>query len=144
MEGKELRIGNCIDFNGMLCIIEEIDGQGVVVDIAETQENEWIDLFQFTPIHLTEEWLLRLGGEKVPHFTVSNSIIIKTKRNQQLSFGCVGTPNFMVFLQELDPDNEDKITDSIPIHNWDYDKDMYVHQLQNLFFALTGEELTIK
>lgn len=134
MEGKELRIGNYVNHNGFAPVT--IDA----VDIIHCQQHPEA----YRPIEITEEWLLKLGGEKIPHFTISNSIIFKTKRNQQLSFGCVGTPNFMVFLQEIDPDNENKITDLIPIHNWDYDKDMYVHQLQNLFFTLSGKELTIK
>ncbi|AQX09837.1 hypothetical protein [Elizabethkingia ursingii] len=141
MKAKELRIGNYLhDRNGNLCKVIELREDGIYAPVIRGA----ITGLPNKPIELTEEWLLKLGGEKLPHFTVSNSIIIKTKRNQELSFGCIGTPNLMVFLQEIDPDNGNKITDLIPIHNWDYDKDMYVHQLQNLFFALTGEELTIK
>ncbi|MCT3673304.1 hypothetical protein HZQ94_08910 [Elizabethkingia anophelis] len=142
MEGKELRIGNYIKHSELHGITEVMAVGKDYIHILFNNETLYESIKWFTPIPLTEEWLLKLGGEKIPHFTISNSIIIKTKRNQQLSFGCVGTPNFMVFLQELDPDNENKITDLIPIHNWDYDKDMYVHQLQNLFFTLSGKELT--
>lgn len=141
IKAHELRIGNLV-----------FDHLGRVQTVAETRADAYIcylsngaklkyKLNTTNPIPLTEEWLLKFGGEKLPHFTVSNSIIIKTKRNQQLSFGCVGNPNFMVFIQEINDD--DKITDLIAIHNWDYDGEMYVHQLQNLYFALVGEELKV-
>ncbi|MDE5530452.1 hypothetical protein KRE43_12755 [Elizabethkingia meningoseptica] len=138
MEIEELRLGNYVQYerNSFHIAVESIE---LVNNLVNATDIEYLE-----PISLTEEWLLKLGGKKIPHFTVTNSIIIKTKRNQQLSFSCVGTPNFMVFLQEIDPDNENKITDLIPIHNWDYDKDMYVHQFQNIYFALNGEELTVK
>ncbi|WP_131828098.1 hypothetical protein [Elizabethkingia anophelis] len=103
----------------MLCVIEEIDGQGVVVDIAESQENEWIDLFQFTPIHLTEEWLVKLGFEK------SDSLSNCTKTTNGYKFDFAG--------------GEVLYLDSVRLKHI-----KYVHQLQNLYFALTGEELTIK
>lgn len=65
LKAKDLRIGNVIDYDGMECIVQEIDEQGVVVYIHETQENEWIDLFQFTPCYLDDEWLERLGYNKI-------------------------------------------------------------------------------
>ncbi len=110
----------------MLCIIEEIDGQGVVVDIAETQENEWIDLFQFTPIHLTEEWLLKFGFE----------IAFADEAFKEALYGDNPvTEDYLIILKNVS-------------NYWFYRnghfKIRYVHQLQNLFFALTGEELTIK
>ena len=95
------------------------------------------------PISLTEEWLLKFGFEKIPHFTISNSLVKSIGRNRQLSIGCVGNPNEMLFLQEIDVDGK-TINDLICLHNWDYDKELHVHQLQNLYYALTREELTIK
>jgi len=61
LQANELRIGNYIDLDGVLCIVREIHSGGVIVFIPETDEEIWIDLFQFTGLSLNEEWLLKLG-----------------------------------------------------------------------------------
>lgn len=61
LETKDLMIGNILDFDGMECVVKEIDELGVVVTIEETGEEEWIDIFQFSPVPVTEEWLIKLG-----------------------------------------------------------------------------------
>lgn len=61
LKAEDLMIGNILDFNGMECVVKEIDNQGVVVWIEETKEEEWIDLFQFSPLPITEDWLFKLG-----------------------------------------------------------------------------------
>jgi len=74
------------------------------------------DIFNVSPIYLTKEWLLRFG------FKASNS-------------GEVYMLNgFHVFTCD---NNEWKSFFRLSPYK-------YVHQLQNLYFALTGEELTIK
>jgi len=142
IQANELRRGNCIDFDGLVSHVKEIDEQGVVVYIPKTEETEWIDLFQFTGIPITEDILLKAGFEKIPHFTISNSLIKDVGRNRQLSIGCVGNPNEMLFIQELVDDGK-TINDLICLHNYDYDKFLFVHRLQNIYHALTGKELTI-
>lgn len=96
------------------------------------------DLISYVP--LTEEWLERLGFERLPHFTVGNTMLKNIGRNRVISVSCVGTPNLMVTLQEV---NGKQVTDLVVVHNYDYDGPMHVHQLQNLYHALTGQELTL-
>jgi len=67
------------------------------------------------PIPLTEEWLIKFGFDGQDY----NLFTIELSRNQ-----------FMILKDEW----------LIVISN----NCKYVHQLQNLYFALTGEELTIK
>ncbi len=154
MDAKQLRIGNIVGRGYMNpsptgskkqydpCDIKSLGIEKVIVnEKLYSKSLIKMDYSNLKPIPLTEEWLLKFGAEKISHFTVSNSIILKLKRNLQLSFGNVGTPNFMVFIQEVDGKY---ISDLMCIHNFDYEKQMYVHQLQNLYFALTGEELTLK
>lgn len=122
MEASELRIGSIIDFDGMKSIVKEIDNQGVVVFIKETDETEWIDLFQFTPITLTEEILLKCGFEKRSdgHFNMfKQSEVDIIICNDFSSWQCDGI-NFSVNCIK------------------------YLHQLQNLYFALIGTELKIE
>jgi hypothetical protein len=73
------------------------------------------------PIPLTEDWLLRFGFDKK---------IVDAEQN----FYQV---NEMV-------DIDDKVYWKFYRNNEGLSKLQYVHQLQNLYFALTGEELTIK
>ena len=83
---------------------------------------------QLKPIPLTEEWLLKAGLEyiqnaeweiKIPDYS------IRISRN--------GFTDEQWFLSILTGFGSQPVTIQIK----------YVHQLQNLYFALTGEELTL-
>ena len=74
----------------------------------------------FEPIPLTEEWLLKFGIYEpigIHNSMFSGLIIVEWNEYTKLYEFCVGDIS-LVFIK-------------------------YVHQLQNLYFALTGEELTI-
>jgi hypothetical protein len=114
MRANELRIGNIIRFSedGAIFTIDSIEQQGL--SVQNEKEIAWINLDEFEPIPLTEDWLLKFGLEKQGlnkfwknplflHFRVENCVFIVNEKYVYLS---------------------------------------HVHQLQNLYFALTGEELT--
>ncbi len=125
MKASELRIGNYLDFDGRICFIEAIDKQGVEVKFLDNGEEEWIDLFQFSPIQITEEWALKFGFEKKNNevFIFKNLIKLNIWNKEcELYLGDRTFVRWMV---------------------WDLDI-IQIHQLQNLYFALTGEELEIK
>lgn len=69
---------------------------------------------------LTEQELLDLGFYKLPHFTISDSIIFDLPNNRTISVGNLGTPNEMVVLTQSDYKDYKKITDVITLHNYDY------------------------
>lgn len=73
----------------------------------------------FEPIPLTEEWLLRFGFN-----TISDRIFFYGNFGYEF-----GITNRAVLKNEK--------------HFVLFPKIKYVHQLQNLYFALTGEELTL-
>jgi hypothetical protein len=121
MKVSELRIGNYVEAEGKI---------GTVTTLAEDTISISVDGYasvphDVDPIPLTEEWLLKLG------------------------FG-MESPGFYSYGEEAMADycyNMDEKT----FHEYYPTSDMnciakceYVHQLQNLYFALTGEELTIK
>lgn len=121
MKANELRINNWVyevdeDFNRLLVQI----GVGDLCDIECSIDNEG----DYEPIPLTAEWLEKFGFEnssiKDKFYTKNTSLAISIVGNKfrfiQGNFVC------QLILRELD----------------------YVHQLQNLYFALTGEELTIQ
>lgn len=93
-------------------------------------------------IPLTEDILVNWCGAVLNN----RSKILKVywlhlKRNLYLTFSDVGTTNFTASIICMD---ENDIIDCNIIHNWDYDKDLHLHQLQNIYFALAGQELEVK
>lgn len=75
----------------------------------------------YDPIPITPEWLERLGFEKMP------------PKNHWEEYWDKGILRLYI--------TDGKISPIAVIHS---KKPKYVHQLQNLYHALTGEELTIK
>jgi len=76
----------------------------------------------FKPIPLTEEWLLKFGF-KDGYFGFSKSVLSLNLKSESVSFSFSKTS--LTQIKGV----------IFPKH---------VHQLQNLYFALTNEELTIK
>jgi hypothetical protein len=70
----------------------------------------------YEPLPLTEEWLIKFGFEKTPlHYFKKDGIILSV---EDFYYECFLGSNSVII--------------------------KYVHQLQNLYFALTGEELEVK
>ena len=120
MKANELRIGNLFkDRGGKVLRLDFWDhmvpAQRVFIEGSEMHPlTEYLDYCQ--PVPLTEEWLLRFGFE-------------------------------------LRAAGSEFVGHNMILHNWLVDREYvswgtvklkYVHQLQNLYFALTGEELIIQ
>jgi hypothetical protein len=121
MKRTELRIGNWIDWNGELGVISQLLELEVAFKCGES------DLYKsLKPIPLTEEWLLKFGFKKDTKYDW------ELKVNGVLFYGMC--------------DDSQPINTGIGILNLPNSiiNIKHVHQLQNLYFALTGEELTIK
>ena len=118
MDAKELRIGNTLNYT-----TSEND---VVHTTIDWQNLKWIseDFEGFnlvhSPIPLTEEWLVNFGFEK-NNFTLL----------YELKINC-----FTISFEDQEPFAWYVESVGIDIE--------YVHELQNLHFGLTGEELTIQ
>ena len=145
MEAKEFRIGNfMLDEDNELCQIcslisekhSEYEGYGNISGEEgdykiEYPEKDGIWLTKvLNPIPLTEQWLLKLGFTKISegNFSIGNSIITKIMWEDD-------EPEWK-FKRILSSDIYYYKRSMLPIDN--------IHQLQNLYFALTGEELKIK
>ena len=117
MKVNELRIGNWVEtpYNESIQII--MVNKGYVMDYF----NEMISLDEINAIPLTEEWLDRFGAEKV------NEISEYFDGEDMYSY-------------ELYLDGAECLFDR-KCNCQPYEHIKYVHQLQNLYFALTGEEL---
>lgn len=128
MNANELRIGNYYeifdhkfnpDFNGVRCF--ELETASEIFKAFSDGS-----IFKISGIPLTEEWLLRFG--------------FKLKFDNIYTYPFKVSDNFVVDIKfEGWPENISLITNEYFSSN----SVKYVHQLQNLYFALTGEELTL-
>lgn len=117
MESKDLRIGNYIQYANIK--------RPIRVSIIDTTETNTKTKAQ--PIPITEEWLLNLGFTK-HHSDFFNDVLFLKNVTDNLEF------DWGVYPKRFGSGIE--IKNSVKLK--------YVHQLQNLYFSLTGEELTLK
>lgn len=127
MKVNELRIGNIISPLGKG--ITSVEGFCIWDNLIQSSNFTERDIKDFEPIQLTEEWLLKFGFEPV-ELNVDKTYFIDNGRK------CL----------EIDLSSCTVLYQSnIGIKYIDLNIDLeYVHQLQNLYFALTGEELELK
>jgi hypothetical protein len=135
MEAKDLRIGNWVERFVKNEGFYEIKVESDIIRSVEYHNDYGYDddEIYYNPIPLTEEWLLKFGFEKV----VFNSDVeghgveyrksILHQNDYIIVFEdmSVGTQTFKDFAHVV------------------YPLKQHVHQLQNLYFALTGEELVL-
>lgn len=119
MKIQDLRIGNYIQRNGINCTVELINGETEDVYFLGKDFYYNENIMHIEPIEITEEWLLSFGFNKSGSTIYKNigSIEIGTIANGKRFYIQIGTENVTL-------------------------KTKYVHQLQNLYFALTGTELS--
>jgi len=121
MKANELRLGNWVYHHGIQ------DGRLIEHKIHESINDVSVSWFEEIP--LTEEWLDKFGikkDEKWNCYWVSHVVFIQTD---------LYTSGSWDVMFDVDENN------SVCLIN---DGIWYVHELQNLCFALTGKELTTK
>lgn len=90
---------------------------------------------------MTKEDLIKIGFKEISHFTVTDSVIYQLGRHRHLSAGCVGTPNEMLWICEIDHQDETKISDLVCLHNYDYDGFLTIEKIKGLIdLILHGEK----
>lgn len=89
------------------------------IEVNGEGEITWIEIEEFEGIPLTEEWLLKFGFSGALYYFKSGFEFSLKKQSD----------GFVMIINDYE-------------ECWP--EIQYVHQLQNLYFALTGEELTIK
>ncbi len=153
MEAKELRIGNYIQYKPELCyggtdihIVKGItkhlfDGHPI---ISTDKGSGNIKVFQFIP--LTEQWLIDFGFD-----SEENKMYINSKQftlqvtgdrfegkinRDETWFDGIGGYNFK--------ETKQLHVNTLCRGNYVCSTVGHVHQLQNLFYCLTGKELTLE
>ena len=151
MKANELRIGNWVMDRGgkqwqiyeweyhdkvaaepPIFGVDEVFGKMIAHPFTE-------DIDYLQPIPLTEEWLVMFGFEKKP---ISYSISITCFQKLELKELGIDL-NQGLFIRQGDLKQKRADDDLVSIWNFDKQGAIHVHQLQNLYFALCGEELKL-
>ena len=111
MKATELRIDNWVKWN----YEESSDGNAYPVEFGYELDDIKNNPNIVKPIPLTEEWLVKFGFE-------NNSMNLDEEGFLHLDISFIGGVN-------------------VYINDMEYPHINHVHQLQNLYFALTGQEL---
>jgi hypothetical protein len=112
---RELRVGNLL-YNERTVVT--IDARSIF-DIWDKSE-------KYEPIPLSQSWLKRFG------FEIAENSYFKGVFNIWVNNICIHQDTFDVTVFSLYNYNDTKVYIQ------------YIHQLQNIFFALRGEEITIQ
>ena len=118
MEAKELRIGNLIYINHKQAI-NQSSKKFTLTCMMDLVVNGTGSKFSYNPILLTEDWLIKFGFRKYNN---------KNHFKKHWVSGFININGIFCLLS----------------YNQRHHNITYVHQLQNLYFALTNKELTIK
>jgi hypothetical protein len=120
MKAQELRIGNLL-YN---------DNVVVTID-ARTIFDIWDDagLKKYNPIPLTEKWFIKFGFKKDANGNYWRGLI--THYLKIIQSGEYFYP-YYIQIPEFSSENENRVS---------LNRIQHIHQLQNLFYSLCGEEL---
>ncbi len=121
---NELRMGNLFLRNGVTFKVDEFP-QGIIL------------LDSLEPIPLTEEWHNKFGVKRNGFLSFEYEL----PRKNNIDIKVIFNGDYVMLRQgiskSIPPEN-----DIVSIWNKDLTKrDMFVHEWQNLYFSLTGEEL---
>ena len=122
IKANELRIGNFITYADKIGIVDGFINREICHSSGNRDYNEEPSYEPFKGIQITEEWILRAGFEKL-------TSIEKGFKSNSYTYG--RGYSFIVHLNN----------GLLSTNFWQGNEKKFVHQLQNLFFSLVGEEL---
>ena len=130
MKARELRIGNIVRFeDGAETKVNGMHPSGNYIHNGK----QWIEIFRFEPIPLTEEWLIKLGF-KLSEIEDEDDPIFYEKTT---SFDINDCPREILTISL----ESKECGIGYSFEGWELKFPEYVHSLQNLFYFLTGKEL---
>jgi len=133
---NELRVGNLVGLNNRVVTVESLTGGFNYFGAEEHDRGHLIGLYHVLfekgeGVPLTLDWLKKLGFEDVYDNGYDCAL-----RLERFTFAISLDRRMLLIADPKAANQRAKGIGGIPME--------YVHQLQNLVFALTGEELTIK
>ena len=124
MKAKQFRIGNLVSLNGK-------EFEVTLQSLYEGANLDW------KPLTITKEMLLRFGFEEVCELNGDFALTIQKNKAELIG-------EYQIWV-DLGIENERKISISVVCDSqWLITKNKYIHQLQNLYFALTQKELKLR
>ena len=128
MKANELRLNNLVMYNNKILPIHCIQGDSTIRLLHDGNSVGCYSIKEINPILLTEDILLQCGFEELKQSKGQYVIISESIYAIQLEimFGFLKDGSMLVHLNDCEFELK------------------HLHQLQNLYFALTNEELTIK
>ena len=128
MEIRELKIGNCFYNNGIIKTVSGIQiwPEEIVYDFDGNMNLE------FEPVHLNYDLLIMFGFK---NYVESDRMALLLTINKYIDCYADNQDNYSTLYVSCSNDELDelRLCDNLK----------YAHQLQNLYFALTGEDLTL-
>lgn len=124
MEKTQLRIDNIVAFEATAHIVNELHGDKVLHTWLKGPDRHWDGYDAIEGFPLTEEWLKKFGfleNDADEFSDKTSSLIILRDKGEFFKYDICADPHY----------------NSIGILV------QHIHQLQNLYFALTGEELKL-
>lgn len=120
---EELRVGNAIQYDGdgTNAIVKSIEEHGIGIEFKE--EETWIEYDQFSGIPITDKLLEKLGFKEQCYVN---------EDQDEIDYWYYEGIDWILD-QGYQP-----IDAGFPMIKYEL---MYIHQLQNLYFSLTGKEL---
>lgn len=129
MKSTDFRLGNLVLNGSTLSHVVLIEPEDLIIKNYSSHETTHkLSIHGIQPIKLTEEWLLNFGFDK--RITENHSVQYFIGENPITRDWLFD----ILWLKEY----------SYPFYRNGFFKIRYVNQLQNLYFALTGEELELK
>lgn len=129
MTATEVRIGNYVMYSSLIQVNEH-----KILEMAEHP-------YRFAPIRLTEEWLERFGFKREDKSPTKghSHYFSKWLMDYKYSFAYAPFREDWGFYHSYTDASNDEDNDKFDFISCGI---KYVHQLQNLYFALSGTELT--
>ncbi len=135
IDANDLMLGNYVNtIDGISKVVSlRLDYNPICINKRYVGGESYSDL---EPIPISEDWLTKLGFEKQVMSYSKNIDFFGGGR--RLSFS--GD-----YLYIIDSEKQNTIpTDIVVLWNKDVMKEFSIHKLQNIYYLLTGEKLTIK
>lgn len=133
IDTKDIRLGNLVlDKHGKPCRVSEIGKTGIKVEGGPGTYRQYAG--EFSPIKITEELLPSIGFEKSTDNWVGDCQYERIWECDTFDIVWIGNCDCYRMVNRCGDPHYESI-DSFQIHN--------VHQLQNLYYALTGKELKV-